>query len=47
MNGDLIRGGFKEDLANLLDQGVKVALINGDRDYRCNCEEPVLTFIRR
>lgn len=43
MNGDLVRGGFIEDLASLLDQGVKVALINGDRDFRCNCKEPTLT----
>ncbi|TVY38347.1 Carboxypeptidase S1-like protein [Lachnellula subtilissima] len=31
--GDITRGGFLEMLGNLLDQGVQVALIYGDRDY--------------
>ncbi|KAK6066420.1 serine carboxypeptidase [Seiridium cupressi] len=34
--GDFAFGGFREDLASLLDSGVRVALINGDRDFRCN-----------
>ncbi|KAI1853762.1 hypothetical protein JX266_001746 [Neoarthrinium moseri] len=34
--GDFVFGGFSEDLGSLLDAGVKVALIYGDRDYRCN-----------
>ncbi|KAH8204107.1 hypothetical protein TruAng_001789 [Truncatella angustata] len=35
-SGDFIFGGFSDDLGSLLDDGVKVALINGDRDFRCN-----------
>ncbi|KAK7974103.1 hypothetical protein PG989_015951 [Apiospora arundinis] len=35
-SGDFAFGGFKEDLGSLLDDGVKVALIHGDRDFRCN-----------
>ena len=31
-----VRGGYLNDLAFLLDNGVKVALIYGDRDYACN-----------
>ncbi|KAL8676219.1 MAG: hypothetical protein Q9224_007308 [Gallowayella concinna] len=31
-----IRGGQIQDLASLLDNGVKVALMYGDRDYACN-----------
>jgi len=27
-------------LGALLDQGVDVALIYGDRDFRCNCNVP-------
>ena len=34
--GDYARGGFLEDLGYLLEKGVKVALIYGDRDYACN-----------
>ncbi|KAF8445385.1 Alpha/Beta hydrolase protein [Terfezia claveryi] len=34
--GDMPRGGEIEDLAYLLDRGVRVALIYGDRDYICN-----------
>ena len=33
-----IRGGQLADLAYLLDKGVKVALMFGDRDYACNCK---------
>ncbi|KAK8102784.1 hypothetical protein PG984_015930 [Apiospora sp. TS-2023a] len=36
LSGDFAFGGFKEDLGSLLDDGVKVALIHGDRDFRCN-----------
>ncbi|KAI0124262.1 putative carboxypeptidase S1 [Xylariales sp. AK1849] len=35
-DGDFAAGGFTEDIASLLDAGVRVALINGDRDFRCN-----------
>ena len=31
-----VRGGYLADLAYLLDSGVKVALMYGDRDYACN-----------
>ena len=34
--GDHTRGGIIEDLADLLDRGVKVHLMYGDRDYACN-----------
>lgn len=34
--GDYPRPGWKEDLAYLLDSGIKVALVYGDRDYACN-----------
>lgn len=34
--GDTIRGGQLEDLAGLLEMGVRVALIYGDADYICN-----------
>lgn len=32
------RNGELGDIAYLLDKGVKVALIYGDRDYSCNCQ---------
>jgi carboxypeptidase C (cathepsin A) len=34
--GDYARGGFLEDLAYILDSGIKVAMVYGDRDYACN-----------
>lgn len=39
-SGDFVFGGFSEDLGSLLNDGVKVALIHGDRDFRCNCKLP-------
>lgn len=36
--GDFVLGKNLEILGNLLDQGVKVALVYGDRDYQCNCK---------
>jgi hypothetical protein len=36
--GDFIRGGNLQSIGNLLNRGVKVALMYGDRDYQCNCE---------
>lgn len=36
--GDLVRGGRLADIGNLLDRGVKVAMIYGDRDHSCNCK---------
>lgn len=34
--GDYNKPGWKEDLGYLLDSGIKVALVYGDRDYACN-----------
>lgn len=34
--GDIIRGSMLQDLAFVLDSGVKVALVYGDRDFACN-----------
>jgi hypothetical protein len=34
--GDYVRGGFLEDIAYILDSGIKVAMVYGDRDYICN-----------
>lgn len=36
--GDYDRGGQISDLASLLERGVRVALVYGDRDYICNWE---------
>ena len=36
--GDYPRGGFLADLAFILESGIKVALVYGDRDYACNCK---------
>ena len=36
--GDIARRAGMGDLEYLLDSGVKVALIYGDRDYRCPCK---------
>lgn len=35
--GDYARSGYLNDLGYLLDNGIKVALVYGDRDYACNC----------
>lgn len=35
-HGDMARGGYLEGLAELLDNGVKVHMMYGDRDYACN-----------
>ncbi|WEW57247.1 serine-type carboxypeptidase [Emydomyces testavorans] len=34
--GDYVRGDYIADLASLLDHGVRIALIYGDRDFICN-----------
>ena len=34
--GDMAKGGLSEDLAYILDHGVKVAMLYGDRDFACN-----------
>lgn len=33
---DMAKGGLVEDIAYILDHGVRVALMYGDRDYACN-----------
>lgn len=40
------RGGQLGDIASLLDQGVKVALLYGDRDYTCNCKASLSTLLQ-
>jgi hypothetical protein len=37
VTGDPMRKG-RDDLAFLLNQGTRVAMVYGDRDWRCNCE---------
>ena len=34
--GDIVRSSVVEDIAFLLDTGVKVAMVYGDRDFACN-----------
>jgi carboxypeptidase C (cathepsin A) len=34
--GDFVKGGQLQNLAYILDHGVNVALLHGDRDYACN-----------
>lgn len=36
LTGDYVRGGRLEDLSSLIEDGIKVALVYGDRDYACN-----------
>jgi carboxypeptidase D len=36
LTGDFVRGHGLASLGTLLDKGVKVALVYGDRDYQCN-----------
>lgn len=36
--GDFVYDGFAQDIGSLLDDGVKVALLHGDRDFRCHCK---------
>ena len=38
--GDITRSGFVEDLGHLLECGVQVVLMYGDRDYIGNCMIP-------
>ena len=38
--GDFMRGSMDE-IGQLLDANVPVTLINGDRDYKCNCESSI------
>lgn len=35
--GDFLKGNNLAALGQLLDRGVKVSLLYGDRDYQCNC----------
>lgn len=41
LTGDIMRYGLSH-LGHLLDNGVNVAMANGDRDFRCNCESPAM-----
>jgi len=43
--GDFVRGHQLAQLGGLLDKGVKVALVYGDRDYQCNCESFILCLL--
>lgn len=36
--GDNVKAGYLEALGSILDSGVNVALIYGDRDFACNCK---------
>jgi len=36
--GDFIKGHNLAILGQMLNRGVKVALMYGDRDYQCNCK---------
>ncbi len=42
--GDFVLGKNLALLGSLLDQGIKVALVYGDRDYQCNCESHTSQF---
>jgi hypothetical protein len=37
-SGDFMKGDGLAILGQMLDRGVKVSLLYGDRDYQCNCE---------
>lgn len=41
LTGDMARYDLSY-LAHLLDSGVNVAMVYGDRDFRCNCKQ---TFV--
>lgn len=41
VTGDPFRYNAKTDLEYLVSTGVSLALVYGDRDYRCNCESYV------
>jgi carboxypeptidase C (cathepsin A) len=38
MSGDNVKGGSLEAIGSILDSGISVTLIYGDRDFACNCE---------
>jgi hypothetical protein len=41
-NALITRGKAMDEFASIMEQGVKVNLVYGDRDYVCNCTYPVL-----
>lgn len=43
--GDMMRYGL-EYLGGLLNRGIKVAMVYGDRDYRCNCTRSSFETLR-
>lgn len=46
VTGEFVLGKTLDMLGALLDNGVKVALVYGDKDYQCNCKYmiPILNF---
>ena len=34
--GDIVKGGMLTDIVHLLESGIKISLMYGDRDYACN-----------
>lgn len=36
-SGDFLKGNGLAILGQMLDRGVKISLLYGDRDYQCNC----------
>lgn len=36
INGDYLRPGWTDDLSYLLESGIKVTMVYGDRDFACN-----------
>jgi carboxypeptidase C (cathepsin A) len=38
MTGDNVKGGSLEAIGSILDSGISVTLMYGDRDFACNCE---------
>ncbi|EMC93035.1 hypothetical protein BAUCODRAFT_271525 [Baudoinia panamericana UAMH 10762] len=46
MTGDHAKRGFVDDIAYILDHGVKVALLYGDRDYACNWVQGEATSLK-
>lgn len=39
LTGDNVKGGSLEALASIVDAGVSVTMVYGDRDFACNCKK--------
>lgn len=39
LTGDNVKGGSLEALASIMDAGVSVTMVYGDRDFACNCKK--------